>query len=139
MVEQSKISEMIESSLSKIKEMADTQTIVGAPIHTPGDYTIIPVSKISIGFATGGLDYHKKKEGTAPPRFGGGGGTGVAITPVAFLIISPYQTVDLVPISGGDNQAVDKLFHFVERSPELVERLKSAITSRKKGAEATEG
>ncbi len=69
------LNEIIDTSLQKIKELAHTETIVGDPISLPGGVTILPVSKISMGFASGGVDFGGKKNGTDAPiatKFGGG-------------------------------------------------------------------
>jgi len=75
---------MMDTTLERIREMVDASTVIGDPIVT-GDTTIIPVSKISYGFASGGSDFPTKQEKDC---FGGGGGAGVSVTPVAFLVIS---------------------------------------------------
>ena len=76
---------LISASLEKIKEMVDVQTIIGDPITTPDGTTIIPVSKVSFGFASGGSDISSK---SAKDLFGGGSGAGVTISPIAFIVIS---------------------------------------------------
>jgi uncharacterized spore protein YtfJ len=87
-----------------------------------------------MGFASGGLDYSGKKATTAAQNFGGGGGTGVTVTPVAFLVLSPDGDVKLLPVTpapqGGDT--VDKVTAFIERSPDLIEKLKQVFASSKK-------
>lgn len=76
---------LISASLEKIKEMVDVQTIIGDPIIAPDGTTIIPVSKVSFGFASGGSDISSK---SAKDLFGGGSGAGVTISPIAFIVIS---------------------------------------------------
>jgi uncharacterized spore protein YtfJ len=78
------MSEIIKSSLNGIKDFTDMENAIGTPIQTPSGVTVIPVSRVSVGFATGGLDYGAKKL-VGNQNFGGGGGTGVSITPIAFL------------------------------------------------------
>ena len=105
----------------------------GDPIYTPNGTMILPVSKISMGFATGGLDFGKKKDDDAKKRnYGGGGGTGVTVTPVAFLILSPDGKIDLIPVTDAKNiDAFDKVTALIERSPEIVKRLKDVLTKKK--------
>lgn len=88
------INDVMGITMDKVREMVDVNTIVGEPIHTPEGVTVIPVSKVSIGFASGGADYAVKSNG----GFGGGSGAGVSIDPVAFLIIRP-DSVRLLPVA----------------------------------------
>ena len=94
---------------------------------------ILPVSKLSMGFASGGLDYTSKKIEKPSDHFGGGGGTGVTVTPIAFLIINPEGKIDLIPIASAQNiDTVDKIAALIERSPDILERLKGVFTKSKK-------
>ena len=85
----SKLGDMTKSSLDSIKAMLDANTIIGDPIQTPVGTTIIPISKITVGYASGGIDYAKKDapQNSHNNNFGGGGGTGITVTPVAFLVV----------------------------------------------------
>ncbi len=142
---ESKLGDIISTSLEKIKEFTNSETVVGEPI-TVGTTTIIPVSKITMGFASGGVDYSTKKahkEPSAPPskphNFGGGGGTGVNITPIAFLVISEDGRTEILPITGyEENGSVDKITSLIERSPEILERLKGVFSRKKKSGPDTE-
>lgn len=87
-VPESKISELIRTSLEKIKEAVDVNTVVGEPVWNEGGITVIPVSKVSVGTASGGLDRFsknvvssEKKNGEGEGSFGGGGGIGVTVNP----------------------------------------------------------
>ena len=130
---ENKVNDLIESSLAKVRELTGTETVVGDPIYTPNGTMILPVSKISMGFATGGLDFGKKKDDDAKKRnYGGGGGTGVTVTPVAFLILSPEGKIDLIPVTDAKNvDAFDKVTALIERSPEIVKRLKDVLAKKK--------
>jgi sporulation protein YtfJ len=129
---ENKISEIIRTSLEKIKSLADAETVIGNPIETPNGTTVIPVSKVSVGFASGGVDYNDKKAPGAAQNFGGGGGTGMTVTPISFLIISPDGNVQLLPITNpAQPDAVDKVTAFIERSPDLFERVKAIFKSEK--------
>ena len=89
------LSDLMRSTMDKIREMADTNTIVGQPITTPDGVTLIPISRVSMGFGCGGADYGK----TQPKDFGGGSGAGVKIEPVAFLVIREGDLNDVVTVS----------------------------------------
>lgn len=136
---ENKVNDLIEGSLAKIRELTGTETVVGDPIYTPNGTLILPVSKISMGFATGGLDFGKKKdeEGKKPSNYGGGGGTGVTVTPVAFLILSPEGKIDLIPVTEAKNiDTVDKVSALIERSPDILRRLKDVLIKKKEEKEA---
>ncbi len=136
---ENKLNEMIGESLEKVKELAGTETVIGEPIYTQNGTVIIPVSKVSMGFATGSFDYDttanenpKKKT-----RFGGGGGTGITVTPIAFLIVTAEGKIELVPITNAQNiDSIDKITALIERSPDILQRLKDVLFSKKKKAEA---
>ena len=84
MANENKLQEIIAASLENIRSMVDANTVIGNPINTPQGTTIIPVSKVSLGFASGGLDYAGKSEEAVRARiqnFGGGGGTGLSVVP----------------------------------------------------------
>ena len=77
--EKNSVSELMETTMTKIREMVDSNSVIGEPITTPDGVTLIPVSRVSLGFGSGGGTYGQTSE-----RFGGGGGAGVKIDPVAF-------------------------------------------------------
>ena len=81
------INGLMDTTLEKIKQMVDVNTVIGEPIVTPDGTTIISVSKVVYGFASGGSEFANKQQPDAR-LFGGGGGAGVTITPVAFIAIS---------------------------------------------------
>ena len=137
---ENKLTDLIDTSLEKIKQFAESETVVGAPI-TVGEITIVPVSKISMGFASGGVDYNGKKEPSSSKatNFGGGGGTGVNVSPVAFLVIHPAGRVEVLPIVNDSADSVEKITSLIERSPEILERLKDVLKGKKKKEEAAEG
>lgn len=129
----SKLGDMTKSSLDSIKAMLDANTIIGDPIQTPVGTTIIPISKITVGYASGGIDYAKKDapQNSHNNNFGGGGGTGITVTPVAFLVVGADGKVDILnvntPTQTGSSDAVSSVVGFLERSPELIERIKSVF------------
>ena len=128
------MNDMISTSLSKIRELVDAQTIIGEPILTNSGTTIIPISKVSIGYVTGGLDYSSKKgedQKSAQQNFGGGGGTGVSVTPVGFLSIGVDGKVDLITISNPGGGSVDKITSLVEKAPDILEKIVGVFQSKK--------
>ena len=127
------MSDIIRASLDGIRDMSNLETAIGDAITTPNGVTVIPVSKVTMGIATGGVDYATKKL-TSPQNFGGGGGTGLTVSPVAFLIISPEGGVQLMPISAPSAQpsTVDKVTSLIERSPDLLAKLKAVLFPPKK-------
>lgn len=143
----SKLSELIEASLRKIKDLAESDTVVGKPITTPDGTTILPVSKISVGVVNGGLDYSGKrrsKDGAkeysdGEPHFGGGGGAGISMSPIAFLIVSPSGAVELLPLTSSpaaSTSSVDRIASLIERSPEILEKAKSVFAKKKTDGDA---
>ena len=132
-----KMNDMISTSLSKIRELVDAQTIIGEPINTNGGTVIIPVSKVAVGYVSGGLDFSPKKEGTAQKsngqkNFGGGGGTGVSVSPVGFLTVTPDGRVDCLSVSAGGGDSIDKVANLVERTPDILEKIKAVFEKKSK-------
>ncbi|MBQ9748469.1 MAG: sporulation protein YtfJ [Clostridia bacterium] len=139
--QKNKISELIESSLESIRSIVDSGTVIGAPINTPQGTTIIPVSKVSMGFAGGGNDFTGKTGGDGKNSFSGGGGTGITVTPTAFLIVSAEGEIELLNVANPTNlggtvgSAVDNL---VDKAPDLLDKLKGILGSKKKKKGAAE-
>lgn len=119
MEEKHQISEVMGITMEKIKEMIDVNTIIGEPIRTPDGITIIPVSKVSIGFASGGSDFVSKHQNGGKNPFGGGGGAGVNIAPVAFLIVNKDH-VRLLPVAPPPGGVADRV---VDMVPEIVDKV----------------
>lgn len=122
------INELMATTMEQIKSMAGANTIVGEPIHTDGGVTLIPVSKISIGVASGGTDFSGKNAGTKN-NFGGGSGAGVSITPVAFIIVNGTN-VRILPVSPAPASTVDRV---VEMVPEMFDKVTDYIDKKKQG------
>ncbi len=120
-----RMAEIMRTSLEGIQGLSDINTLVGRAISTPNGITVIPISKVSLGFAGGGIDIPGKK-GHDAKSFGGGSGTSVTVTPVAFLTIDKNGAVDLIPADGGRSGA-DKIVSVIERAPEIIEKIKRAI------------
>ena len=116
---------MLESTLQKIREMIDANTVVGTPITTPYGFTIIPVSKVSVGFGGGGSDFVSKNLNKMENPFGGGAGGGVKVTPVAFLVVQ-NGTVRMIPVAQAANTTADRL---VEMIPDTLDKVSALIDS----------
>ena len=117
--------ELMEITMSKLKEMVDVDTVVGAPITTLDGITIIPVSKVSFAFASGGSDFPVKEK----PGFGWGNGSGVKIDPIGFLVIKDAN-VRMINIAPPAGTTIDRL---VELIPEVIDRVDAFIDKRKSG------
>ena len=118
---------MLESTISKIREMLDGNTVVGTAIPISENLTIVPVSKISIGFGGGGADYVSKKQNAQENPFGGGAGAGMKVTPVAFLVIKDGN-VRMLPVATPANTTADRI---VEMIPDTLDRISDFFESRK--------
>lgn len=118
---------LMNVTMQKIKEMVDVNTIIGEPISTADGTTIIPISKVSYGFASGGSDIPSKN---APNReiFGGGSGAGVSINPIAFLAVHEGK-VELLNIEHYDGTA-DRVVSLV---PELIDKISGLFKKDKDG------
>ena len=123
---ENKMSDIIKASMDGIKSFTDMETVIGNAITTPSGVTVIPVSKVAMGIATGGIDYGKGKQ-DSEQNFGGGGGTGLSITPVAFLTVGRDSEVSLIHINGSGAD-VEKIVNLIERAPELIEKVKNALS-----------
>ncbi len=119
------INSLMDTTMNKIKEMVDVNTIIGDPITSPDGTIIIPVSKVSYGFASGGSDFPTKKENK--DCFGGGSGAGVTIQPIAFLTVFRGD-VKLIPVEKYDG-AADRVVGMV---PELVDKVSAFFKKDKK-------
>lgn len=131
---ENKMTDIIRASIDSIKSSFDANTVTGTPITTANGTVIIPVSKLSVGFATGGVDYlGKNATPTTSKNFGGGGGTGVTVTPVAFLVISPDGKVNMLDIANPNREPLDpvsQVIYAIERSPELITKLREAFSKK---------
>ena len=139
------MSEVIKETIDKVKSIADTKTVIGDPITLVDGITVIPVSKVSVGTALGGGEYgakkNKKKENnevTTTDNFGGGAGTGITVTPVAFLVITSDGEAKLLNI--GENTgyagsailgAVNGIDAALSKAPDIIDKVKFLFKSKK--------
>ena len=121
---------LVKGAIEKIKEMVDVQTIIGEPVSAPNGTVIVPVSKVSIGFGSGGSDLPTKN---AKDLFGGGVGGGVTISPVAFIVIAADGSVKLLQLTVNapkENAALALV-------PDIVEKITSMIGKDKNKEESS--
>ena len=145
MQEKQPMSEVIKETIDKVKNLADTKTVIGDPITLIEGVTILPVSRVSVGAALGGGEYGAKKdrrkeqtEKVVTDNFGGGGGTAVTVTPVAFLVITADGETRLLNI--GENTgylgnavlgAVNGLDAALDKAPDIIEKIKGLFRKKK--------
>ncbi len=110
-------------SMEKIREMVDVNTIIGDPISAANGTTIIPVSKVSFGFASGGSDLPTQ----AAEKFAGGAGAGVTVKPVAFIVIKADGDVQLMEL-GAKSSPVEGI---VDAIPGVIEKIKGMVADKK--------
>lgn len=116
---------MLDNAITKIREMIDANSVIGEPIVTADAVTIIPISRISIGFGGGGSDFISKNVNNQQNPFGGGVGAGVRITPVAFLIIKDGN-VRMLPVATPANSTADRI---VEMVPDTLDKIATFVES----------
>ena len=118
---------LMSDTMEKVHQFVDANTVVGTPIQAEG-VTIIPISRVSMGFASGGADFTtKNQKPEADNCFGGGGGAGVNVTPVAFLIVHG-DNVRLMPLYPPAYTTVDRV---VELVPDLVDKVSALLKEKK--------
>ncbi|NLM46576.1 MAG: sporulation protein YtfJ [Firmicutes bacterium] len=140
---------LMKTAMENIKEMVDVNTIIGDPVETHDGTTIIPISRVSFGFAAGGSEFESSQEeekkgkkdeaGQGSLPFGGGSGGGVSVQPVAFLVVSNTGQVRLLPVDR--NAVFDRI---MDVAPQIIDQLKGAAgatnkTSKNGGAAAPGG
>lgn len=116
---------MLGTTMDKIKQMVDADTIIGEPIVAKNGSTILPVSKVSYGFASGGSDFDSKKR--EKNLFGGGSGAGITITPIAFLVITA-DDVKLLQIESFTG-ALDRV---ISMAPDLIGKVSNYFKNKNK-------
>ncbi len=130
---ESSLNQIIDTALGKIRSVADSNTVIGEPIRLNDNVTVLPFSKVSVGFAAGGADYDTKAvRPDGKKNFAGGNGAGVAVTPLGFIIVNgtDVQVVDLKNPGNGQElspltQAVEGLSVIIDKIPEIVAKYKT--------------
>ena len=119
---------LMAETMEKIRSMVDVNTIIGDPIVTHDGTTLIPISKVTFGFGSGGSDFKPRNSNdTAPLCFGGGGGAGVSISPVAFLIVSEGNA-RILPVNMPADNSTDRL---IEMIPDAVNGIQNFVSNRR--------
>ena len=126
-----KLEGMIETSLDSLKKIVDVNTVVGEPIKTESGTTVIPVSKVSLGYVSGGTDFATKR--SDEKNFAGGGGSGVTILPLGFLVIKENGNVEFLAANvKTPSGPVGSIVDLIEKSPSIIEKYKNIFSSSKK-------
>ena len=119
------IGELMQTTMENVKKILQVDTVVGDPIVTPDGITLVPISKISIGFGGGGVEFGpKRKDGHQP--YGGGNATGVKIEPFGFLVIKD-GVVRMINVTPPANNTVDRIIDLV---PQVMDRVDAFITKQ---------
>ena len=119
------IGELMENTLQNVRNILKVDTVVGDPIITPDGITLVPVSRISVGFGGGGLEFGNKKGGDVRP-YGGGNATGVKIEPIGFLVIKDGN-IRMINILPPANTTVDRIIDLV---PQVIDRVEGFINKQ---------
>ena len=121
-MENNPISNLMQSTMENVKNMLKVDTVVGDPIVTPDVITLVPISKVSVAFGGGGVEFGAKKEGADKP-YGGGNATGVKIEPIGFLVIKE-GTVRMINVMPPASNTVDRIIDLV---PQVMDRVDAFI------------
>ena len=140
MAENKNFNESLKTALDNLSEIAGTDTIIGDPLTTPNGTTIIPVSKVSVGFATGGSDFIGKhsKDTNVANSFSGAGGGGITVSPVAFLVISPDGDAKILNVNNPMDSNADlgtSVDSLLNKTPTIVDKIKTIFKKNKESAE----
>ena len=120
-MEENKINELMDTTISKIRQLVDANTIIGNPIVTPDGITVIPVSRVSFGFGTGGTS------GSKGVTFTGGNGAGVKVEPIGFFVIKDgaCRMMNIAP------PAANTVERVVEMVPDVLDKLDAMINKNR--------
>jgi sporulation protein YtfJ len=129
------VNELMAGTIEKIRDAVDANTVVGDPI-VAGDVTLVPVSKVSFGFGTGGSEFGGKAPKAAGENpFGGGGGAGVKVTPLCFLVVNGTN-VKVLPMDTPPESSLDRV---VDMLPDVVNKITELIEKKKNKKDPEEG
>ena len=121
------IGALMQNTMESVKNILKVDTVVGDPIYTPDGITLVPISKVSVGFGGGGVEFTNKNSGDARP-YGGGNATGVKIDPIGFLVIKE-GSVRMVNITPPASNTVDRIIDLV---PQVMDRVDAFIEKQQK-------
>jgi sporulation protein YtfJ len=125
------LKQVIDSTLENLKKVMSTDTVIGEPIHVLENTVIIPVSKVSVGFTSGGVDFDSKKSNDNK-HFGGGNGAGMTVSPIAFLVVRDSGVEILNVNKESSASAADSIAELITKAPDLFNKVKDGF---KKGKE----
>ncbi len=120
------IGELMQATMENVKNILKVDTVVGDPIFTPDGITLVPISRISVGFGGGGVEFGAKTQGADKP-YGGGNATGVKIDPIGFLVIKD-GSVRMVNVTPPANNTVDRIIDLV---PQVMDKVDAFIAKQK--------
>lgn len=126
-MENNPIGAIMKSTMEDVKNVLKVDTVVGDPIVTNDGITLVPISKISLGFGGGGIELNSKKADGVRP-YGGGNATGVKIEPMGFLVIKE-GTVRMINVTPPASNTVDRIIDLV---PQVMDRVDAFIEKQKK-------
>lgn len=132
-----KVNNLMNVTMDKIKNMVDVNTVIGDPITTPDGTTIIPISRVSYGFASGGSDLPSKSQ-PAAGLFAGGAGASVGISPIAFLAVSNgnVKVLQIEPYISPVDRALEKVPDVVDKITALFRKEEPDETTAEETVEA---
>ena len=120
------IGTLMQNTMESVKNILKVDTVVGDPIYTPDGITLVPISRISVGFGGGGVEFSGKKPGDERP-YGGGNATGVKIDPIGFLVIKE-GVVRMINVTPPASNTVDRIIDLV---PQVIDRVDAFIAKQK--------
>lgn len=139
------LKQIIDAALAKIGSVADVNTVIGSPIQLDGGITVIPFSKVTVGFASGGVDFTGKNDRPdTDPHFAGGNGAAVSVTPLGF-IVAENGNVRILDLKHAESFAapedpvsrvVGAVNTVVDKAPEIIDKLKTSFGKGKKAEDA---
>ena len=129
-MENNPIGELMTNTMENVKSILKVDTVVGDPIYTPDGITLVPISKVSVAFGGGGLEFAKKTDGQRP--YGGGNATGVKIEPIGFLIIKEGN-VRMINVTPPASTTVDRVIDMV---PQVMDKVEAFIQKQQKPKQA---
>ena len=139
MAENNNFNDALKTALNNLSDIAGADTIIGDPMTTQNGTMIIPVSKVMVGFATGGSDFVGKhsKDTNVANSFSGAGGGGITVSPVAFLVISPEGDAKILNVNNPMDSNADlgtSVVSLLNKTPTIIEKVRSIFKKNKKAA-----
>ena len=120
------IGELMQTTMDNVRNILKVDTVVGDPIYTPDGITLVPISRISVGFGGGGMEFNGKKMGDLRP-YGGGNATGVKIDPIGFLVIKE-GVIRMINVTPPASNTVDRIIDLV---PQVMDKVDAFIEKQK--------